>query len=548
MRSKEDSHDYRYFPEPDLPPLRVEPAWLAAIRAALPELPAARRERYVDGARAVGLRRGRDRRRPGDVGRLRGDPAAGPDLPPKEVANLVSGDYARAAKATAERTADGLVGRASGAELADLVRRVVGGEISRANAREVLDEHVASGRPVGAIVEARGFRQISDADALDAVVDGVIADNPKAVADFRAGKPTIGFLVGQVMKATGGQANAALVAGGASGSRLDGDRRRRGEPADGRGQRRPDPGRRDPRGDRLSRARGPWARYRALKAQDANIARYEAWRGGLRDDARPVRRSPWRSSGARPGWGRSSPSSASSSWSSACSSAEARWPVATLVVRPYDGRRRGLGRRLARRSRSAAGTRLGGASSSTSSARASASSPSAPVEPVGLLDLPARARTRSSSARSRPTRPSPGRRFRPARPRCEAVVRPPAGHWIWVVTTNDNLDALRFYQRRGYRIGEVRLGAVDRARRPSEAVDRRDRRATASRSATRSSWSWTCGCRGVQVAAADRGQRSVAHRQRRRGQPSRRRRCSIAVQRSMTTPARPPPRSGPPPS
>ena len=138
--------------------------------------------------------------------------SADPDLAPKEVANLVSGDYARAAKAIAERTPDGLVGRASGTELADLVRRVVGGEISRANAREVLDEHLASGRPVGAIVEARGFRQISDTDALASHRrSDVIADNPKAVADYRAGKPTIGFLVGQVMKATGGQANAALV-------------------------------------------------------------------------------------------------------------------------------------------------------------------------------------------------------------------------------------------------------------------------------------------------------------------------------------------------
>ncbi len=211
MRSKEDSHDYRYFPEPDLPPLRVEPDWLAAIRAAIPELPAERRERYEQ---SLGLSAY-------DAAVIVVDPAmsaafeavlqADPDLPPKEVANLVSGDYARAAKATSERTPDGLVGRSSGTELADLVRRVVGGEISRANAREVLDEHVASGKPVGAIVEARGFRQISDTVALDRLVEDVIADNPKAVADFRAGKPTIGFLVGQVMKATGGQANAALV-------------------------------------------------------------------------------------------------------------------------------------------------------------------------------------------------------------------------------------------------------------------------------------------------------------------------------------------------
>ncbi len=211
MRSKEDSHDYRYFPEPDLPPLRVDPAWLAGIRAALPELPAARRDRY---AAEAGLSTY-------DAAVIVADPAmsaafeairaAGPDLPAKEVANLVSGDYTRAAKATAERGPGGLVGQASGPELADLVRRVVAAELSRANAREVLDQHLASGSAVGVIIEARGFRQISDSAELETIVAGVIAANPKAVADYRVGKPTIGFIVGQVMKATSGQANAGLV-------------------------------------------------------------------------------------------------------------------------------------------------------------------------------------------------------------------------------------------------------------------------------------------------------------------------------------------------
>ncbi len=211
MRSKEDSHDYRYFPEPDLPPLRVDPAWLAAIRERQPELPADRRERYVS---TLGLS-------PYDARVIVADPAmgaafeailaAGRDLPAKEVANLVTGDYARAAKTIELRTADGLVGLASGTELADLSARIVAGEISRANGREVLDEHIDSGRAVAEIVDARGFRQISDASALEPIVERVIADHPKAVADYRAGKPTIGFLVGQVMKATGGQANPGLV-------------------------------------------------------------------------------------------------------------------------------------------------------------------------------------------------------------------------------------------------------------------------------------------------------------------------------------------------
>ena len=85
------------------------------------------------------------------------------------------------------------------------------GDLSGTNAKEVLAEHAATGAAVGAIVDARGFRQISDAGALEAIIDEAIAANPKAVDDYRAGKPVIGFLVGQVMKATRGQANAAMV-------------------------------------------------------------------------------------------------------------------------------------------------------------------------------------------------------------------------------------------------------------------------------------------------------------------------------------------------
>jgi aspartyl-tRNA(Asn)/glutamyl-tRNA(Gln) amidotransferase subunit B len=210
MRSKEDSHDYRYFPEPDLPPLRVDAAWLDALRERLPELPAARRARYRD----VGLSAY-------DAAVIVAEPSmtaafdaivlADPELPAKEVANLVTGDYGRAAKVESSRTPDGLVGRASGAEMADLLHRVVGGELSRANAKEVLVEHLEQGTTVAAIVETRGLRQISDAGSLSPLVESVLAANPAAIADHRAGKPSLKFLVGQVMKASRGQANAALV-------------------------------------------------------------------------------------------------------------------------------------------------------------------------------------------------------------------------------------------------------------------------------------------------------------------------------------------------
>ncbi|HSW43420.1 MAG TPA: Asp-tRNA(Asn)/Glu-tRNA(Gln) amidotransferase subunit GatB [Patescibacteria group bacterium] len=212
MRVKESSDDYRYFPEPDLPPLHLDPAWLDALRAALPELPAARRLRYVG---ELGLS-------PYDAAVLAADEgmhrafeaisAAGPGLPPKEVSNLVTGDYGRALKETAARTPEGLAGRAAAASLAHVLGEVLAGRLSRPNAKEVVAEHVASGAPAPAIIVARGFAQISDAGAVGRLVEDVLVANPAAVADYRAGRAqAVGFLVGQVMKASRGQANAALV-------------------------------------------------------------------------------------------------------------------------------------------------------------------------------------------------------------------------------------------------------------------------------------------------------------------------------------------------
>jgi aspartyl-tRNA(Asn)/glutamyl-tRNA(Gln) amidotransferase subunit B len=212
MRVKESSDDYRYFPEPDLPPLHLDPAWIDALRAALPELPAARRARYVD---ELGLS-------PYDAAVLVSDEAmtvafeairaAGPELPAKEVANLVTGDYGRALKETAERTPAGLAGRGDPASLAHVLREVLAGRLSRANAKEVVADHLAGGRPAAEVIAARGYALISDAAAVGRLVDAVIAANPAAVADFRAGKAqAIGFLVGQVMKASRGQADATLA-------------------------------------------------------------------------------------------------------------------------------------------------------------------------------------------------------------------------------------------------------------------------------------------------------------------------------------------------
>ncbi len=248
MRVKEYSDDYRYFPEPDLPPLRTDAAWLARIREALPELPAARRRRYTEelglsaydagvivsdaaasalfeealaaaglgpagssaaaggGPAAAELQASAERPVAGEgpAAAERPTPAGRPA--PKALANWVTGEYLRITR----QRGDG--GRASGAELARLVAMIGEGRISGTNAKEVFARHVESGRPVELIVADLGISQISDTAALAAAIDRVFAANPAAVADYRSGKPqAIGFLVGQVMKETRGQANAALV-------------------------------------------------------------------------------------------------------------------------------------------------------------------------------------------------------------------------------------------------------------------------------------------------------------------------------------------------
>ncbi|MEX1172975.1 MAG: Asp-tRNA(Asn)/Glu-tRNA(Gln) amidotransferase GatCAB subunit B, partial [Chloroflexota bacterium] len=208
MRSKETSDDYRYFPEPDLPPLHVDPAWLIQLRAAMPELPAARRARYET---ALGLS-GYDARvlaaDPDATALFEATMAADTAVTAKSAANWVTGEYLRLRKAATDDAPIGVDAR----QLAAIIRAVEDGEISRANGKEVLDAHATSGAAASAIIAERGFRQISDVGALMTAVDEVLAAHPAAVADYGAGKQqAIGFLVGQVMKATRGQANAAMV-------------------------------------------------------------------------------------------------------------------------------------------------------------------------------------------------------------------------------------------------------------------------------------------------------------------------------------------------
>jgi aspartyl-tRNA(Asn)/glutamyl-tRNA(Gln) amidotransferase subunit B len=207
MRSKEEAHDYRYFPEPDLPPLVVDEARIAAVRATMPELPEARRHRFVD---AYGL--------PAyDAGVLTQSPALADFFETvarragnaKAASNWVMGEVLRTINA--RDGADGQMPVAADA-LGDLIVLVDKGIISSAIAKDVFGKMVATGRPPDVIVAEEGLSQIEDEAALLRAIAGVMTTHADAVAQYRGGKPqTFGFLVGQVMKATGGKANPTLA-------------------------------------------------------------------------------------------------------------------------------------------------------------------------------------------------------------------------------------------------------------------------------------------------------------------------------------------------
>jgi aspartyl-tRNA(Asn)/glutamyl-tRNA(Gln) amidotransferase subunit B len=206
MRLKEESEDYRYFPEPDLPPLRTDAAMIATIRATRPELPAARRARYSTDYGLSAYDASVIVASAGDyfAATMTTDPP--PD--PKIAAGLLSKIGLRE-----QKTQPDLLTRRPGAELAEVVRLKTSGAVSSQSAEDVYLEHLQGGESVTSIVAARGLTQISDSSALGEIIDRVIAANPNAVADFHAGKEqSIKFLTGQVMKESRGQANAAAVA------------------------------------------------------------------------------------------------------------------------------------------------------------------------------------------------------------------------------------------------------------------------------------------------------------------------------------------------
>ena len=207
MRSKENAHDYRYFPEPDLIPLRVSEAWMARIRGEMPELPAARRQRFIDVYGLTGYNAGvlTATRAAGDyfekVAAVSGDA--------RTAANWVMGDLAALLKEHGKEIGESPL---SAENLGGLIKLIAEGKISGKIAKEILPKMFSSGDTAETIVAREGLHQISDTGALEKIVDEVIAANPKQVEQYRGGKQAvIGFLVGQVMKASRGQADPAAV-------------------------------------------------------------------------------------------------------------------------------------------------------------------------------------------------------------------------------------------------------------------------------------------------------------------------------------------------
>ncbi len=217
QRSKEYAHDYRYFPEPDLPPLVISQDWVEQLRSKLPELPEARRDRFItdyglplyDANLLTSSREMADyfeeSTKTKDYQKLPQDKAA------KEVSNWLLGEVSRITNANNIDILD-FRGKVSPERLGGLLVLESQRTINAPTAKSVLEEMYATAKEAAAIVEEKGLGQISDTQEIEETVSQVITDNPQALADFKAGKEqALKFLVGQVMKATRGRANPRLA-------------------------------------------------------------------------------------------------------------------------------------------------------------------------------------------------------------------------------------------------------------------------------------------------------------------------------------------------
>jgi aspartyl-tRNA(Asn)/glutamyl-tRNA(Gln) amidotransferase subunit B len=207
MRSKEDAHDYRYFPDPDLPPLVIDAAWIARVQGEMPELPGAMAERFArdDGLApydALMMTQSLAFARYYEAVKAAGAAA-------KLAANWLMGEVSRRLNAE-ERTIDACPVLPT--TLAALIARIADGTLSNSGAKQALDALWTGDTDVDAVIAAKGLRQLSDTTELDRIVDAVLAANPKSVDEYRAGKDkAFNALVGQAMKASQGRANPAQL-------------------------------------------------------------------------------------------------------------------------------------------------------------------------------------------------------------------------------------------------------------------------------------------------------------------------------------------------
>ena len=210
MRSKEDAHDYRYFPDPNLLPLIIEPEWIERVRAAMPELPAAMKARFerelgLSAQDAITLTASKE-----VADYFQATVTAAGTAHAKPCANWVMGELAAHLNRAGLEIADVPV---SPAQLAGLLLRIADGSISNAIARKVFEAlWNGEGTDADEIIERQGLKQVTDSSAIEAMIEEVIAANPKSVEEFRTGKEkALNALVGQVMKASRGKANPAQV-------------------------------------------------------------------------------------------------------------------------------------------------------------------------------------------------------------------------------------------------------------------------------------------------------------------------------------------------
>lgn len=207
MRTKEDAQDYRYFPDPDLIAVEIDEPWMRKIESEIPELPIARFERYLNeyGMTAMEARQISDSFAKAE---LLDQASKSGKIKPKAAANWILSDISKYLNDKGIELTDT---KLTAQKLVDLICLIEAGTISGAAGKKVLPAMFETDETVEAIVERMGLKQVSDESAILAIVQGVLANNPKAVEDFKAGKNVTGFLVGQCMKASKGQGNPQII-------------------------------------------------------------------------------------------------------------------------------------------------------------------------------------------------------------------------------------------------------------------------------------------------------------------------------------------------